>query len=86
MDFEGYLNFDLRRPAYQSQFRVDDSRENKKATNQNTNFDEIKTIEDLKTKIENNDLVVSRADRGQSVTIIKKEEYIRKIDARISRN
>ena len=40
--------------------------------------DEIKTIKNLKTKIENNDLIVSNADKGQSVTIIKKEEYIRK--------
>ena len=50
----------------------------KKATNQNTNFDEIKTIKNLNTKIENNDLIVSKADKGQSVTIIKKKNISEK--------
>lgn len=40
---------------------------------------ELRTVRSLQQKIDNNDLIVTKADKGNSIVILNKDEYINKV-------
>ena len=45
---------------------------------------EYSIIKSIKSKINHNNLILTKADKGQTITIIKKSEYIKKMNEFIS--
>jgi len=47
-------------------------------------FDEEKTLVKLKSKVKENDLIVAKSDKGNATVIIKKEDYLNKMETILS--
>ena len=55
-------------------FKID-----KKSKKQNKFKNDIKNIKNIKNKLKNNNAMIVKADKGQTVVIIGDNEYIKKI-------